>query len=113
MEHTPEGCTAYSNQCVNPKCGYQGNRLHGSSIEHGRHTANRDTPIYCERCGSLLPRPTLVDKTTGQRRLLKGYDTAYRRMEWDAPTPHLDAELLLRVVRQESAPGADPGAVPL
>lgn len=89
MENTPEGCTAYNNQCVNPKCGYQGNRLHGSNTDDGLHSANKDTPIYCEKCGELLPRPTLVDKKTGQRRLLKGYDTAYRRMEWDTPAATL------------------------
>ncbi|MCM1007615.1 MAG: DNA cytosine methyltransferase [Ruminococcus flavefaciens] len=89
MENTPEGCTAYNNQCVNPMCGYQGNRLHGSNTDGGLHSANKDTPIFCEKCGELLPRPTLVDKKTGQRRLLKGYDTAYRRMEWDAPAATL------------------------
>lgn len=89
MENTPEGCTAYNNQCVNPMCRYQGNRLHGSNTDGGLHSANKDTPIFCEKCGELLPRPTLVDKKTGQRRLLKGYDTAYRRMEWDAPAATL------------------------
>ena len=89
MEHTPEGCTAYNNQCVNPECCYQGNRLHGSNMESGLHSSNKDTPIFCENCGALLPRPTLIDKKTGQRRLLKGYDTAYRRMEWDVPAATL------------------------
>ena len=100
MEHTPEGCTAYNNQWVNPKCGFQGNRLHGSQVERGHHTANRDTPIYCERCGSLLPRPTLVDKATGERRLLNGYDTAYRRMEWDVPAPTLTQNLYEALILQ-------------
>jgi len=89
MENTPEGCTAYNNQCVNPLCGYQGNRLHGSNTNGGLHSANKDTPIFCEKCGALLPRPTLVDKKTGLRRLLKGYDTAYRRMNWDEPAATL------------------------
>ena len=89
MENTPEGCTAYNNQCVNPTCRFQGNRLHGSNMRGGLHSSNKDTPIYCERCGELLPRPTLIDKKSGERRLLKGYDTAYRRMEWDAPAATL------------------------
>lgn len=89
MENTPEGDTAYNNQCINPSCGYKGNRLHGSNTHGGLHSANKDTPIFCEKCGALLPRPTLIDKVTGQRRLLKGYDTAYRRMEWDAPAATL------------------------
>ena len=89
MENTPEGQTAYNNQCVNPKCRFQGNRLHGSNMDDGTHTSNKDTPIYCEKCGELLPRPTVVDKKTGERRLISGYDTAYSRMEWDKPGPTL------------------------
>lgn len=89
MENTPEGCTAYNNQCVNPLCLYDGNRLHGSNMEGGMHQSNKDTPIYCEKCGELLPRPTVVDKKTGKRRLIKGYDTAYRRMDWNSPAPTL------------------------
>lgn len=94
MENTPEGCTAYNNQCVNPKCRYQNNRLHGSNTDDGLHSSNKDTPIYCEKCGKLLPRPTMIDKKTGKRRLLKGYDTAYRRMEWDKPAATLTQNFL-------------------
>ena len=94
MENTPEGCTAYNNQCVNPKCMFKGNRLHGSKIEDGTHISNKDTPIYCEKCGELLPRPTVIDKKTGERRLIKGYDTAYRRMEWDKPAATLTQNFL-------------------
>ena len=63
--------------------------LFRSNMESGLHSSNKDTPIFCENCGALLPRPTLIDKKTGQRRLLKGYDTAYRRMEWDVPAATL------------------------
>jgi len=89
MKNTKEGCTAYNNQCVNPQCLFDGNRLHGSNMVDGLHTSNKDTPIYCEKCGKLLPRPTVIDRKTGERRLIKGYDTAYRRMEWDKPAPTL------------------------
>ena len=89
MENTPEGNMAYNNQCVNPNCGYNGNRSHGSNMEDGTHTSNKDTSIYCEKCGELLPRPTVVDKKTGKRRLISGYNTAYARMEWDRPAPTL------------------------
>lgn len=89
MKNTPEGDSAYNNQCVNPNCGFQGNRLHGSNMDNGLHSSNKDTPIYCEKCGDLLPRPTTIDKKTGVRRLIKGYDTAYRRMEWNKPAPTL------------------------
>lgn len=94
MESTPEGNTAYNNQCTNPQCLYQGNSLHGSNTQAGLHQANTDTPIYCEKCLHLLPRPNIVDKKTGQRRLIKGYDTAYRRMEWDKPAPTLTQNFL-------------------
>ncbi len=87
LENTPEGNTAYNNQCINPECCYRGNKLHGSSIKDGLHSSNRNTPIYCERCGKLLPRPSIIDKKSGLRRLIRGYDTAYRRMEWDKPAP--------------------------
>lgn len=89
MENTEEGCTAYNNQCVNPSCRFDGNRLHGSNMDDGTHTSNKNTPIYCEKCGELLPRPTIIDKKTGERRLISGYDTAYARMEWDKPAPTL------------------------
>lgn len=87
IEHTPEGETAYNNQCCNPDCMFTGNPTHGSNHEDGIHQSNKDTPIYCQKCGALLPRPTVVDKETGERRLIRGFDTAYRRMEWDKPAP--------------------------
>ena len=55
----------------------------------GRHTYKNDTPIYCQKCGALLPRPTMVDKVTGERRRIKGFDSAYKRMSWDTPAPTL------------------------
>jgi DNA (cytosine-5)-methyltransferase 1 len=51
----------------------------------GRHQSRKNTPIYCEKCGALLPRPTMIDKETGKRRIIKGFDSAYRRMTWDTP----------------------------
>lgn len=87
VENTPENETAYNNQCV--VCGYDKNPRHGMRFVNGRHTYKNDTPIYCERCGALLPRPTMIDKKTGQRRRIKGFDSAYRRMSWDTPAPTL------------------------
>lgn len=84
---TPQNETAYNNQCQ--KCGYKGNARHDSCIIDGRHVSKKDTPIYCDKCGALLPRPTIVDKKTGKRRLIKGFDTAYKRMSWDTPAPTL------------------------
>lgn len=84
IKNTPYNETAYNNQCV--KCGYNDNPRHGMQIIGGRHISKKNTPIYCERCGALLPRPTMIDRKTGVRRMIKGFDSAYRRMVWDAPS---------------------------
>ena len=86
VSNTPEGETAFNNQCVNPSCGFQGNQRHFDLIEDGRWQASKVTPIFCARCGELLPRPSLVEKSTGERRLIRGFHSAYRRMEWDKPS---------------------------
>lgn len=87
IENTPEGNTAYNNQCVNPECRYQYNGMHIDKQTDGIWHSNSETPIFCEKCGSLLPRPSVIDKKTGERRLLKGFHSAYRRMKWDEPAP--------------------------
>ena len=87
IENTPENETAYNNQCCS--CGFTGNRRHEMCIIKGIHQSKKDTPIYCEKCGALLPRPTMIDKKTGERRLISGFDSAYRRMSWDSPSPTL------------------------
>jgi DNA (cytosine-5)-methyltransferase 1 len=85
VSHTPEGETAFNNQCVNSTCGFQGNLRHFDLMEGGRWRSSKNTPIYCTKCGELLPRPNLVDKVTGERRPIRGFHSAYRRMEWDKP----------------------------
>ena len=87
VANTPMNETAYNNQCVN--CGFSKNPRHGMCMMDGRHQSRKDTPIYCSKCGSLLPRPTMIDKTSKERRLIKGFDSAYRRMSWDSPAPTL------------------------
>jgi DNA (cytosine-5)-methyltransferase 1 len=84
VQNTPYNETAYNNQCV--ECGYKDNPRHGMQFKDGRHISKKDTPIYCEKCGALLPRPTMIDRKTGVRRMIKGFDSAYRRIVWDAPT---------------------------
>nr|DAZ48471.1 MAG TPA: Cytosine specific methyltransferase [Caudoviricetes sp.] len=91
VKNTPANETAYNNQCV--ECGYDENPRHGMRFVEGRHTYKNDTPIYCEKCGALLPRPTMIDKITGKRRRIKGFDSAYRRMSWDSPAPTLTQNL--------------------
>lgn len=84
IAHTREGDTAYNNQCVNPECLFEGNPLHRDVVQAGKFTSSKTTPIYCAKCGALLPRPTVIAKD-GSLRLLKGFHSAYRRMKWDEP----------------------------
>lgn len=84
VKNTPANETAYNNQCV--ECGYSENPRHGMCFIDGRHISKKDTPIYCEKCGALLPRPTMIDRSSGKRRMIKGFDSAYKRMAWDSPS---------------------------
>jgi DNA (cytosine-5)-methyltransferase 1 len=93
VSYTKEGDTAYNNQCVNPKCKYQHNELHTDVLQDGSWRSNKNIPIYCKKCGSLLPRPTMVDSKTKQRRLIRGFHSAYRRMKWDEPSRTLTKNL--------------------
>lgn len=83
VANTPYNETAYNNQC--PSCGCQDNERHGMCMINGIHQSKKHTPIYCKNCGALLPRPSINDKSTGERRIIKGFDSAYRRMTWDTP----------------------------
>ena len=95
ISNTREGDTAYNNQCVNPQCRYRENALHRDvQQDDGRWQSNKETPIYCEKCGSLLPRPAAKDKKTGELRLIKGFHSAYRRMKWDEPATTITQNLL-------------------
>lgn len=88
VKHTKEDQSAFNNQCVNPECGFTENPTHGSSKnKEGINRANKNTPIYCIKCGSLLPRPWVKDEKG--YRLMKGYTSAYKRMSWDAPASTL------------------------
>ena len=90
VDNTHEGDTAFNNQCVNPTCGFTGNRTHGASHDKdGINKFHTDTPLYCERCGNILPRPWVEDKNTGEKRLMKGFVSAYKRMKWDEPASTL------------------------
>lgn len=84
VKHTPEGATALSNQCVNPDCLDQDNPEHKDEKTGDKWTSGKSTPIYCHKCNSLLPRPTVTSKD-GSIRVLKGFHSVYRRMKWDEP----------------------------
>lgn len=92
IRHTPPGKSAFDNQCVNPKCLFQGNQTHGASHnDEGINRAHRDTPLYCGRCGDLLPRP--YTEEGGKLRIMSGYTSAYKRMEPNLPAPALTRNL--------------------
>lgn len=91
IRYTLPGKSAFDNQCINPECGYQGNKTHGASKnKEGINQSYKDTPLYCEKCGKLLPRPYTVNKD-GILRIMSGYTSAYKRME-----PHLPSSALTR-----------------
>ncbi len=90
VDNTKEGDTAFNNQCINPNCRFEGNKTHGASHDKdGINKSHTDTPLYCEKCGTLLPRPWVEDKKTGEKRLMKGFVSAYKRMKWDEPASTL------------------------
>lgn len=55
----------------------------------GINQSNQETPLYCAKCGELLPRPSIEDKTSGELRLMKGFVSAYKRMNWNEPASTL------------------------
>ena len=64
---------------------YKNNPIHGTQRDKdGINKASNDTPLYCEKCGELLPRPCVEDKN-GHLRIMKGFTSAYKRMNWDEP----------------------------
>ena len=89
IKYAPPGKSAFDNQCINPKCSFQGNRTHGSLKDDvGINRARKDTPLYCEKCGELLPRPFTLKKD-GSIRIMSGYTSAYKRMDRNLPSPAL------------------------
>jgi DNA (cytosine-5)-methyltransferase 1 len=93
ISHTSEGCSAFDNQCVNPKCRFQNNPTHGAVRgKDGINRAKQSTPLYCVKCGTLLPRP-YVAESNGKLRIMSGYTSAYKRMPWDMPASTLTRNL--------------------
>ena len=92
VSNTSLGSSAFDNQCVNPNCGHEDNETHGSKHNKaGINRASHTTPIYCEECGSLLPRPTVEEN--GELRLMKGFTSAYKRMRGDLPASAITTNL--------------------
>lgn len=92
VENTAVGRSAFDNQCVNPKCRNEGNPIHGTSRgSDGINRARRDTPLYCSECGQLLPRPATNED--GEERIMRGYTSAYKRMDPHLPAPTISRNL--------------------
>lgn len=93
IKNTPPERGAFDNQCVNPSCRFQGNPTHGSKRDgEGINKASKDTPLYCLKCGELLPRPYTEDEH-GNKRIMFGYTSSYKRMTWDLPAPTLTTNM--------------------
>jgi len=92
VSHTPPERGAFDNQCINPSCRFDKNPTHscGKDID-GINKPSNSTPIYCVKCGHLLPRPWVREGKIF--RLMKGYTSAYKRMSWDSPASTLTRNL--------------------
>lgn len=94
ISHTPLSASAFDNQCVNENCLFDGNVAHGTSRNaSGINQAKKDTPLYCQKCRSLLPRPSAIDRSTGELRIMKGFTSAYKRMSGDQPASAITTNL--------------------
>ncbi|MHB8930184.1 MAG: DNA cytosine methyltransferase, partial [Melioribacteraceae bacterium] len=90
VSNTPPEKGAFDNQCI--KCGFSNNTNHGAiRDEHNINRSKKDTPIKCQNCGELLPRPWVYED--GEYRLMKGFTSAYKRMKWDLPASALTRNL--------------------
>lgn len=92
VSNTPPGKGAFDNQCINPACKFSENPTHGSKHNSdGINQSNRDTPLYCLKCGEMLPRPSVKEGET--YRLMSGFTSAYKRMRGDLPSSALTRNL--------------------
>ncbi|PHS23063.1 MAG: DNA cytosine methyltransferase [Robiginitomaculum sp.] len=66
MKNTPEGASAFDNNiCISCQ------------------NKNERVDLECSKCGSILPKPTIVRNS--ERKMIKGFVSAYKRMYWDKP----------------------------
>ena len=87
VANTQPGMSAFDNQCV--ECGYQGNQIHSNVRDSdGINRSSKETPLFCEMCKAMLPRPSTL-QPDGTRRIMSGYTSAYKRMRGDLPSPAL------------------------
>ena len=87
VSNTPANRSAFDNQCS--ECGFNENPTHSTARnESGINRASKETPLYCEKCNALLPRPHVKEKD-GSFRIMSGFTSAYKRMSADLPSPTL------------------------
>lgn len=92
VSSTPPNKGAFDNQCVNPKCRFQGNPTHRAEHnDEGINQAKKDTPVRCEKCDQLLPRPWVIENN--EHRIMSGFTSAYKRMSADLPASALTSNL--------------------
>jgi DNA (cytosine-5)-methyltransferase 1 len=92
VSNTPQEKGAFDNQCINPTCKFDKNPTHSAGKDKdGINKSSTETPLYCVKCNSLLPRPWV--KIGNEYRLMKGYTSAYKRMSWDSPAGTLTRNL--------------------
>ncbi|MGB4116023.1 MAG: DNA cytosine methyltransferase [Polaromonas sp.] len=105
VRHTKEGDTAFNNQCINPQCLCQDNPGHVDVKIKGKWVSSKEIPIYCLKCGELLPRPHVVEGDGP--RLLRGFHSAYRRMKWDEPARTLTQNFIYEASDNKIHPTQD------
>jgi DNA (cytosine-5)-methyltransferase 1 len=92
VSHTPEGASAFDNQCANPLCLFKENPVHRTAKgTEGINRSSKNTPIRCIKCNELLPRPWV--KENDNYRLMSGFTSAYKRMRGDQPASALTRNL--------------------
>jgi DNA (cytosine-5)-methyltransferase 1 len=92
VSNTPPGQGAFDNQCVNPACLFDGNPAHSNVRgEEGINRSSKQTPLHCQSCGELLPRPWVLKD--GVHRIMSGFTSAYKRMRGDLPASALTRNL--------------------
>jgi len=90
VRRTPPERGAFDNQCDG--CGWDQNATHvANRAKDGINRASTATPLFCERCGSLLPRPHV--ERDGVKQIMRGFTSAYKRMSFDKPATALTRNL--------------------
>lgn len=82
--NTPMNESALNNQCNNPAC------LSDNNPKYNRAALSdpdyRTNCIYCVDCGSLLPRPFVLNKKTNELHAIRAFKTSYKRMNLAKPS---------------------------